>query len=105
MREREAVLKQYGTASCVKGDECTDFDCVALRDMADEIVRLRAVQDAREAVVRDAVAFVGALEAYHAMVNGNEGAYLNNLGESEDRLKQSVRHLATLTETEGATNA
>jgi hypothetical protein len=95
MRSREEVLREFDAPS----------SSLHTQKMADRIRELEAVQDAREAVVRDAVAFVGALEAYHAMVNGNEGAYLNNLGESEDQLKQSVRHLATLTETEVARDA
>ena len=41
MSEREEVLNEFGTAECVKRDDCTHFDCVAERKMADEIVRLR----------------------------------------------------------------
>lgn len=41
MGKREEVLHEFGTAECVKRDDCTHFDCVAERKMADEIVRLR----------------------------------------------------------------
>ena len=41
MSEREEVLNEFGTAECVKRDDCTHFDCVAERNMAEEIVRLR----------------------------------------------------------------
>ena len=40
--EREEVLHEFGTAECVKRDDCTHFDCVAERKMAEEIVRLRS---------------------------------------------------------------
>ena len=39
--EREEVLNEFGTAECVKRDDCTHFDCVAERNMAEAIVRLR----------------------------------------------------------------
>ena len=35
------VLTEFGTAECVKRDDCTHFDCIAERKMGREIVRLR----------------------------------------------------------------
>jgi hypothetical protein len=54
MRSREEVLKEFGTASCVSGDECEEYECVAIRNMADRIRTLEATP----ARVTEALQFV-----------------------------------------------
>ena len=61
MSEREEVLNEFGTAECVKRDDCTHFDCVAERKMADEIVRLRTALTTAE---RDRDAMAADAERY-----------------------------------------
>jgi len=58
MSEREEVLHEFGTAECVKRDDCTHFDCVAERKMAEEIVRLRSQLAAAEKVVSAAIRYI-----------------------------------------------
>jgi hypothetical protein len=42
MREREDVLREFGSSQCIIGDDCKHAHCRAEHAMADEIVRLRA---------------------------------------------------------------
>jgi hypothetical protein len=41
MREREEVLREFGSSQCIIGDDCKHAHCRAEHAMADEIVRLR----------------------------------------------------------------
>ena len=58
------MLKEFGTVLCPDGTECKDFDCIAERLMAAEIIRLRAqlaAANADGAMLADSVEdFIGA---------------------------------------------
>jgi hypothetical protein len=41
MREREEVLREFGSSQCIIGDDCKHAHCRVEHAMADEIVRLR----------------------------------------------------------------
>jgi hypothetical protein len=83
------------------GLSVVDHIDAALRNCADEIMRLRAVQDAREAVVRAAMDYEKWMGKWHdyTVSCGDKPA------KQQRALIAAVRHLATLTATEGATDA
>jgi hypothetical protein len=72
------------------------YDAAAVR-------HVRAVQDAREAVVRTGLAWFAALEVIRASPYSVAQSIEFRAKESDHR--EALRHLATLTATEGATDA
>lgn len=95
MSEREAVLKEFKLALCDNGDTCTHYDCTGVRNMADEIVRLRQrvreVERERDEAQRERDEDRRGV----VLLQRQRDVYAQRITELEDRVKRAWRVFAS----------